>query len=127
MMDEFARFGKIEHLPDAISTLRSKNVNICLIIQSIAQLDKIYGQCDRRIILDNCNYKAILGANDAETQRYLCELIGTAKVLQKSVSEHMDEFMDVTGYSSQVTKSRSNPNAGQLKCCHDEFDRRFHK
>lgn len=71
LMDEFARFAKLEIITDAMPTLRSKNVNIFLIIQSIAQLDSIYGEYKRRIILDNCQYKAILRADDAETQKYL--------------------------------------------------------
>ncbi|MBP0965362.1 MAG: type IV secretory system conjugative DNA transfer family protein [Oscillospiraceae bacterium] len=104
LMDEFARFGKLQMLPDAISTLRSKQVNICLIIQSLAQLDKIYGEDDRCIIADNCSYKAILGANDAETQKYLSELIGTSIVERESTSEHLDDYMDITGYSRQVSK-----------------------
>lgn len=68
LMDEFARFGKLLAITSAISTLRSKNVNICLIIQSLAQLDKIYGEYDRRIIFDCCSYQAILRINDADTQ-----------------------------------------------------------
>ena len=106
LMDEFARFGRLERLPNAISTLRSKNVNICLIMQSLAQLDKIYGPYNRRIILDNCNYKAILSAGDAETQKELSELIGTTKVLQKSCSEHFDDERDTTGYSMQTGETR---------------------
>lgn len=106
LMDEFPRFGKINSLPDAISTLRSKKVNICLIVQSVAQIDKIYGEYDRRIILDNCGYKVILGANDAETQEYLSKIIGTRLVLQRSFSDHMDEYMDYTGYSQTKTENR---------------------
>lgn len=67
LLDEFPRLGKIEGITETISTLRSKNVNICLIMQSVAQLDKIYGPIDRRIILDNCSYQAVLRANDSET------------------------------------------------------------
>ena len=106
LMDEFARFGKLEVITSAISTLRSKNVNVCLMIQSIAQLDRIYGEHDRRIIFDNCQFKAILRANDAETQRYLSELIGTRMCAQRSVSEHMDEESDTTGYSRQISETR---------------------
>lgn len=106
MLDEFARFGKLEMITTALSTLRSKKVNICLIIQSIAQLDKIYGEFDRRIIFDNCQYQAILRANDADTQKYLCELIGTTEGIQRSISENMDEFRDSTGYSNSITEIR---------------------
>lgn len=37
MLDEFPRLGKLEMIVDAISTLRSRNVNICLAVQSISQ------------------------------------------------------------------------------------------
>lgn len=106
LMDEFARFGKLEMITAAMATLRSKNVNICLMVQSVAQLDKIYGEDDRRIIFDNCQFRAILRANDAETQKYLCDMIGTHTSIQRSVSEHEDEFGDTTGYSKQFSESR---------------------
>lgn len=106
MMDEFARFGKLEMISAAMSTLRSKNINICLMIQSMAQLDRIYGEYDRRIIFDNCQFKAILRASDAETQKHLCELIGTHMSVQRSASEHLDEDSDTTGYSRQLSEIR---------------------
>lgn len=106
IMEEFARFGKLKSITEAMSTLRSKNVNICLIIQSLAQLDKLYGQCDRRIILDNCQYKAILQANDADTQEYFSRLIGTHIHIRRSKSENLDDFMETTGYSNQATEIR---------------------
>lgn len=106
LMDEFARFGKLEMITAALATLRSKNVNICLMVQSVAQLDKIYGEYDRRIIFDNCQYQAILRANDADTQKYLCDLIGTHMHNQRSISEHIDENLDTTGYSRQTSEIR---------------------
>lgn len=106
MMDEFARFGKLEMITAAMATLRSKNVNICLAVQSVAQLDKIYGECDRRIIFDNCPFQIILRANDADTQKYLCKMIGTAMRTQLNKSEHLDECMDTTGYSRQASEIR---------------------
>lgn len=106
MMDEFARFGKLEMITAAMATLRSKNVNICLAVQSVAQLDKIYGEHDRRIIFDNCPFQVILRANDADTQKYLCEMIGTRMRTQHSTSEHSDDCMDITGYSKQRSETR---------------------
>lgn len=106
LMDEFARFGKLEMITSAMSTLRSKNVNICLMVQSIAQLDRIYGEYERRIIFDNCQFKAILRAGDAETHKHLSELIGTRMSVQRSASEHLDEDLDTTGYSRQLSEVR---------------------
>lgn len=104
MLDEFARFGKLEIMTSAISTLRSKCVNICLIVQSIAQLDKAYGVFDRRIIMDNCQYQAILRANDAETQKYCSELIGRYKGIVRSFGENWDEDTLNCNYSRQISE-----------------------
>lgn len=106
LMDEFARFGKLEMITDAMSTLRSKSVNICLILQSMAQLDKFYGKYDRRIIFDNSQFKVILSATDAETQQYLSNLIGTRKTIQRSLSENYDEFDEFVGYGKQLCETR---------------------
>ena len=106
LLDEFPRLGKLDVIVDAIPTLRSKNVNFCLAIQSIAQLDRLYGEYGRRIICDNCQYQAILRANDAETQDYLCRLIGTTEVLQENVSMSLDEHGEKSGYSIQRTIAR---------------------
>ncbi len=106
LFDEFARFGKIELFKDAIATLRSKNVNICIMLQSFAQLDKIYGTENRRIICDNCQYKAIMNVYDVDTQKYFSELIGTAVVANESYSDTEDEFGDTVSSSTQHSHNR---------------------
>ena len=77
LLDEFARLGKIEKIKNGLSTLRGKKVVICLIIQSLAQIDSIYGETDRKVICDNCNYKAILNATDKDSQEYFSKIVGT--------------------------------------------------
>lgn len=89
LLDEFARIGKID-IVNALSTLRSKNVTIALFIQSIAQLDLIYGENARRIIIDNCYYKVFLSSNDPDTQKYISAIIGEHKVERKSYTTLTD-------------------------------------
>jgi type IV secretion system protein VirD4 len=86
LLDEFPRLGKIETVATALTTLRSKKITICLIIQSLAQLDYLYGREQRRVILDNCSYKAILGASDAETQEYFSRLVGSVEAIRQGQS-----------------------------------------
>ena len=105
LLDEFPRFGKIERLTAAMTTLRSKGVNFCLIIQSLAQLDCIYGENERRIILDNCQYKTILQAADADTQAFLSELAGTCVRRYHSVGESLD--LKSLGGNTVPVRSRS--------------------
>ena len=106
LLDEFARFGRLEMLSDAVSTLRSKNINMCFLIQSLAMLDEIYGEYDRRIICDNCHYKVILGANDVETQRYFADSIGTYRCKEFTVSQNFNQEMGCIGYNINVNETR---------------------
>jgi len=73
---EFPRLGKVEAV-NGLATLRSKKIIFCLEIQSLAQLDALYGLAQRKVITDNCSYKAILNAADQETQEYFSRLVGT--------------------------------------------------
>lgn len=103
LLDEFPRLGKMDFFVQALATLRSKGVTICLVIQSIAQLDVIYGKDTRRIIVDNCQYKAILGATDADTQRYLSDLVGSIPVLNPSFSSTHNPYTgEIINFSRQI-------------------------
>ncbi len=107
LLDEFARLGKIEVIKNALATLRSKNITICLMIQSLAQLDEIYGEKARRGIVDNCAYKAILGVTDADSQKYFSSLVGTCEVEKESraIQYDSDEGIE-TGRGSSWSKHR---------------------
>jgi type IV secretion system protein VirD4 len=107
MIDEMPRLDKIETIEGALASLRSKNVTICLILQSLAQLDKIYGRDERKAIIDNCWYKAILSATDADSQKYLSELVGTCEVEKEShsIQYDVDDGLE-TGRGSNWSKHR---------------------
>ena len=106
LLDEFPQYGKIDVITSALATLRSKNVTISLFNQSLADLDATYGKDVRRVILDNCPYKAILNSADAETQRYFSDLVGTVKVPAKGISTSYDELGQPLGYSCNISESR---------------------
>lgn len=97
LLDEFARFGRMDCIASALATLRSKQVNICIFVQSIAQLDKIYGAEERRVIFDNCQMRAILRATDPDTQKYLAAMIGTHLSIQTGSSKSFDNDHEQVG------------------------------
>ena len=70
LLDEFPMLGKIDVIKSGLTTLRSKNVTFCLILPSIAQLDDVYGTDVRRIMVDNCQYKAILNVTEPDILEY---------------------------------------------------------
>lgn len=99
MLDEFARLGKMEGITDALATLRSRNITICLVLQSLRQLDMIYSEVERQVICDNCSYQAILKARDARTQQEFSQLVGTYERKRETVTEQVDRWGIKTGES----------------------------
>lgn len=108
LLDEFPRLGKVDVIQNAVSTLRSKGVTICLIMQSLAQLDKTYGRDSRQIIVDNCQYKAILNVTDPENQRIFSDMVGSITVPRVGVSTGSSDMGGdiTTNRGSQFSESR---------------------
>jgi len=94
LLDEFPRLGKIPSITDALATLRSKKITLCLIVQSLAQLELIYGLESRKVIADTCAFKAILSATDADTQEYFSKLVGTYEKIRRSQSQNFDPYIN---------------------------------
>lgn len=76
LLDEFPRLGKLVSIVDGMATLRSKGCSFCLLVQSYSQIDKIYGEIERRIILDNTAYKLIMSIMDPKMAEETSQMIG---------------------------------------------------
>lgn len=106
LLDEFPLLGKIDAITNALTTLRSKKVTFCLMLQSIAQLDAIYGIDIRKIIVDNCQYKAILNITEPDSQEYFSKLIGTVPIGRRSISQNYDPTTEYSTYGRQIQEFR---------------------
>lgn len=109
LLDEFPRMGKIEGITNGLATLRSKKIHIALLIQSLAQLDVIYGKGNRQIIADNAAYTAILRATDTETQEYFSKRVGTHERMKLSRNASFDTYTQMgrgTGISKSTEEKR---------------------
>jgi len=105
MLDEFPRLGKIPAITDALATLRSKKITVCLVAQSLAQLEMIYGHDARKVIADNCAFKAVLGATDADTQEYFSKLVGTYPKTTRTSSQNFDPYVGApTGHGASYAE-----------------------
>ena len=102
LLDELPRLGRIPAILDGMATLRSKGITVCCIIQSLAQLDMIYGQPQRRVIVDNASYIAILRVTDVETAKNFADMVGTYDKTKKSYSDNQPD-MKVLGSSGTST------------------------
>lgn len=69
VMDDFATNVKLREMPRAISSFRSRNISVMLIVQSEGQLERYYGP-DAQTIIANCDQYLFAGTQslkDAET------------------------------------------------------------
>jgi type IV secretion system protein VirD4 len=116
LLDELPRLGKVQGLAEGMGTLRSRNVHIVPIVQSLSDLDRHYGQEIRKIIIDNTSYKVILGVGDYDTQKYFSDLSGTEKVWQKSYNTNGLLGMK-KGYTDSLVEEKiiKPERFGQLK------------
>jgi len=106
LLDEFPTLGKMDIIPNALATLRSKKVTFCPIIQSIAQLDYVYGENVRKIIMDNCQYKVMLNITEPDSQEYFSRLIGTRPALRGSASQSFNPYTEQYTWGRQLQQSR---------------------
>lgn len=82
IVDELPRIlsqGKIEKLLDAARTLRSRNVTLFLVTQSIDALMSAYKEAEVDDLISNCPYTVILSASSEKTQKKIIAWSGKYK------------------------------------------------
>ena len=67
--DDFATGAKISEMPEKLAICREKKLSFTLLLQSEAQLEKMYGHCGSVEILDCCDSYVFMGGNNYETAR----------------------------------------------------------
>lgn len=71
ILDDFAANGCIPDLDKIISVIRSREIAVSIILQSLSQLDAIYGPARAKTIMNNCDTCLYLGGQDIETAGYV--------------------------------------------------------
>ena len=61
----------MEDFDKIISVIRSRDISVSLIIQSLSQLDSLYGEGKARTIINNCDHLLYMGGNDRDTLEYI--------------------------------------------------------
>lgn len=71
MMDDFAASAVIEGFDKIISVIRSRDIYVSIMIQSLSQLKSMYSHAESQTILNNCDHILYLGGQDLETAEYI--------------------------------------------------------
>ena len=53
--------------------IRSREIYVSIVIQSLSQLEGLYGHAKAQTIINNCDHCLYLGGTDTQTARYFAE------------------------------------------------------
>ena len=71
ILDDFAASARIDDFDKIISVIRSREISVSVVLQSLSQLQAAYGPAKANTIINNCDHIIYLGGNDLETATYL--------------------------------------------------------
>lgn len=80
LLDEFGNFPKFKDFENVISACRSRNIWFFLVVQSYAQLYRVYGKETAEIIIDNLNMHIFYGSCNYETKAAFSKECGMHEV-----------------------------------------------
>jgi type IV secretion system protein VirD4 len=75
VMDEFANVALPDEFDKLLSTMRSREISVSIILQNLAQLKALFKDTWESIV-GNCDEFLYLGGNEQSTHKYVSELLG---------------------------------------------------
>lgn len=91
LLDEFVNLGKFEKYEEFLATCRGYGIGVSTIVQSITQLQALYGREKAESILGNNAVKICMNASNEETAKYFSNLLGKATVKVQTGSQSSGE------------------------------------
>lgn len=76
MLDDFAANTYIPDFDNIVSIIRSREISVSIILQSLTQLNAKYGYYNAQTIVNNCDHILYLGGSDRETCEYVANRMG---------------------------------------------------
>lgn len=71
IMDDFAAGTRIPNFDKIISVIRSREISVSLILQSMTQLESMYTAAEASTIINNCDHLLYLGTQDIKTAEFI--------------------------------------------------------
>jgi type IV secretion system protein VirD4 len=90
LLDEFANIGQIPDFQVYISTMRSREISVNVVLQNLSQLKAIYKD-NWETITGNCDTLLFLGGKEQSTLKYISEMIGKTTIDNRNITESKGE------------------------------------
>lgn len=116
LLDEFANCPPLNDIEAIVSVARSRGMRFHFFIQSLAQLNNIYGKEVAQIILDNSGL-VYLKTNTMETAEEVSKRLGKKTIESHSISQSLS-FTDYNGNKSLSLMGRDLLTPDEVKNLH---------
>lgn len=100
ILDDFAASAIIPDFDNIISVIRSREISVSIIVQSISQLYDKYGMQKAATILNNCDHMIYLGGQDIATAEYI------SKRANKTLSSIIEQPLAATYLLERGSKAK---------------------
>jgi hypothetical protein len=100
LLDEFGQLPPIPKLEQMITVGRSRNIWLHLVIQSYAQLVKVYDEKTAEIIKSNANIQVFIGSTDQKTIEEFSKRCGNYSVITRNVGYNTVKASDINSNAS---------------------------
>jgi len=75
VLDDFAASAAIDNFDNVISIIRSRDISVSIVIQSMSQLKSKYSEEEADSILNNCDHIMYMAGKDYETSRLIANYL----------------------------------------------------
>ncbi len=100
LLDEFGNLPRVHKLEQMITVGRSRKIWLTLVVQSYAQLSKVYDDKTANIIKSNCNIQIFIGTTDLDTINSFSKQCGNYTIVQNNVSFNTSKSSDISSSAS---------------------------
>jgi type IV secretion system protein VirD4 len=106
LLDEMTAIGKIHIIARAVAYMAGYNLRLLSVVQSIAQLESVYGRADARTFLTNHAMQILYAPREQKDANDYSEMLGTFTDQSRSVSRPSAMFGGRGGSSESVSEQR---------------------
>jgi type IV secretion system protein VirD4 len=116
LMDEFTAVGKIEILASAVAYMAGYNLRLLPIIQSVAQLDAVYGKEIARTLITNHAAQILFAPREQQDAKEYSEMLGDRSVSKATVNRGRDRSVSTSEERRPLMLPQELKAMGKSRC-----------
>lgn len=113
VLDEFANVALPDDFEKILSTMRSREISVSIIIQNLAQLKALFKD-NWESIVGNCDEFLYLGGNEQSTHEYVSKLLGKATIDTNTYGKSQGKSGSYSTNYQQVGRELLTPDEVRL-------------